>query len=101
MSTFDTVFKSAQDQLYEIFGTSATYNGSDIKVCVDNYDTTIEQYPEVWTAAATIQVRSSEVASPAIGDTVILNGTTYQVGEIVIRDTLSATLALTKQMVRI
>jgi hypothetical protein len=81
-------------------------------VCIQGYDTTIEQYPEVWVAAATIDVRSSEVAEPKQGDTVffpdtddspsLLRGKTYQVGGQPVRqDPLSATLALTKQMVRI
>jgi hypothetical protein len=100
-STFDQHFASAQNRLFEVFGVPATYNGTDITVCIEGYDTTIEQYPEVWVAAATIDVRSSEVASPAVGDTVVLDGVTYQVGEIVRRDTMGAQLALTKQMVRI
>jgi len=32
---------------------------------------------------------------------VILDGVTYQVGDILSRDSLGATLALTKQMVRV
>jgi len=101
MSKFDELFAPAQEQMFNIFSVPATYNGTEITVCIDNYDTTIEQYPEVWTAAATIQVRINDVAEPKKGDTVVLDETTYQVGDILIRDTLSATLALTKQMVRV
>ncbi len=100
-STFDQYFASAQDRLYDVFGVPATYNGTDITVCIQGYDTTIEQYPEVWVAAATIDVRSSEVAEPQQGDMVVLDGVTYQVGDILSRDSLGATLALTKQMVRV
>jgi hypothetical protein len=100
-STFDELFSPAQDRLYDVFGAQATYNGAEVTVCIQGYDTTIEQYPEVWVAAATIDVRSSEVAEPKQGDTVVLDGVTYQVGDIVSRDSLGATLALTKQMVRV
>ena len=104
-STFDQAFAGAQDRLFTVFGVPARYGQpgqtwQDITVCIQGYDTTIEQYPEVWVAAATIDVRSSEVSEPAQGDMVMLGGVTYQVGDILSRDGLGATLALTKQMAR-
>lgn len=101
MSDFTQTFADAHDALYKFFGVPATYNGAEITVCVQGYDTQIEQYPEVWVAAATIDVRATDVPAPAIGDEVIMDGVTYQVGDIVSRDELAATLALTKQMVRV
>jgi hypothetical protein len=101
MSDFAQIFADAQDALYTYFGVPATYNGADITVCVRGFDTQVEQYPEVWVAAATIDVRAADVPAPAIGDEVVMDGVTYQVGDIVSRDELAATLALTKQMVRV
>jgi hypothetical protein len=101
MSNFDQAFADAQDALYKFFGVPAIYNGAEITVCVQGYDTQVEQYPEVWVAAATIDIRAADVPAPKIGDTVVLDGDSYQVGEILSRDDLSATLALSREMVRI
>jgi len=101
VSTFDQAFQNAQDKLYDINGISATYNSESVTICLNGYDTTIEQYPEVWVAAATIEIRTSEIANPSRGDIVTFNGITYQVGEVLSGDNLHWVLALTKQMVRI
>lgn len=105
-SIFEEAFAKAQQREFEVFGVPAEYGQpghamQEITVCVQEYDTTIEQSPEVWVAAATIDVRSADVSEPKRGDIVVLDGTTYRVGEIVSRDGLGATLALTKQMVRV
>jgi len=101
-SQFDQIFQSAQDHLFNLYGVTATYNGlNEITVVVQNYDMMIEQYPEIGVAAATIDVKISEVPDPQQGDLVDLNGVRYQVGEITRKDDLLATLALTKQMVSI
>lgn len=101
-SSFFDVFQGAQDILFDKFGTPATYNGVEVTICINGYDTTIEQYPEVWAAAATIDVRASDISGrPKVGDTVVFDSITYQVGDILRGDELSWTLALTKEMVRI
>lgn len=115
-SIFDQAFAPAQDRLFAIHGIPAQYGRpghsyQNITVCIDGFDVNVEQYPEVWVAAATVQVRASEVAEPAVGDVVAfpdtenspvqVRGKTYQVGDIVDSDTLGSTLALSKQMVRI
>lgn len=101
MSEFDQTFSEPQDKIFEVFGVPATYNGAQITVCLQGYDIQVEQYPEVWVAAATVDVRAADVPVPKRGDTVVLDGDSYQVGDILSRDALAATLALTREMVRI
>lgn len=101
-SSIAQAFQQGQDAVFTAFGVAATYNGNAVTVCVNGYDTTIEQYPEVWAAAATVDIRASEITGrPAVGDTVVFDGTTYQVADVLRGDELSWTLALTKEMVRI
>lgn len=105
-SVFNQAFAAAQDKLYATYGVDAKHRKpggewQDITLCVNGYDQTIEQYPEVWVASATVEIRSSEVAAPERGDEIELNSTTYHVAEVLHGDPLSWTLALTKQMVRI
>jgi len=101
-SIFDTAFANAQNKLFDTFGVIATYNSTDITVCVESYDSAIEQYPQVSADSVVIQVRSSDVSDPSGSDTVTLDGTTYQVSHPPLRrDSLGSTLELTKQMVRL
>lgn len=101
MSLFDDLFANSQERLFTVHGVTAIYDGTEITVCIQDYDVAQEEYSEVWVAAVTIDVRSVDVPEPKRGDTVMLEGERYQVGDIVNRDSLGATLALTKYMVKV
>lgn len=79
MSTFDDLFAPAQDKIYDVFGTSATYNGAEVTVCIDDNYNSSEGSPGIDSPFLVIRVRLDDISSPRAGDTVVVRGDTWHV----------------------
>jgi len=98
------MFQQPTGQIFTIFGYPGTYEAEadfterDITVLLNGYNTTQEQYPEVWVAEADIDVMVSEVPEPVVGDKITFDGAEYYVAERLSGDAYVWRLALRTDM---
>lgn len=79
------------------FAVAATYNGESIAVIVEVFEGQIDQDTGTEIARTVIQVKQSDVAAPVRRDTVILDGETYRVLDVVAGDGLGGVWQLELQ----
>ena len=92
--TWDSQTLGMLPGLFGAFGKSATYSAAGVgapEACTVIFDEAPELEPgtafaQVAALPKTVDVRISEVASPARGDTFVIGGTTYTVDAVIEND---------------
>jgi hypothetical protein len=75
----ETASIAALNNIYDVFGMSCTYGATDIMILIDTKAASLEQVPTVIFSSLTVRIKKSDIAQPAVGDTVVLSGANYVV----------------------